>query len=184
MKQDFVILPRDLVELALASLESEFGKHSKSALDIRAALEQPQEQEWKHRLGNLLAVIHGDGGHYIDAHGWDKAQVDAEEKIARIMTERSQPVEQEPFTVLVRKRSWLANQWEAAPRGFPDYGRSWADERVNVYTHPQPAQKPLTDDQVLKAVRHLYQSDLPIGMGFSDDLDVARAIEAAHNIKD
>jgi hypothetical protein len=43
--------------------------------------------------------------------------------------------------------------------------------------------EPLTDDQVLKAVRHLYQSDSPIGMGFSDDLDVARAIEAAHNIK-
>lgn len=42
MKQDFVILPRDLVELALASLESEFGKHSKSASDIRTALEQPQ----------------------------------------------------------------------------------------------------------------------------------------------
>lgn len=49
--------------------------------------EQPQqEQEWKRRLGNLLAVIHGDGGHYIDAHGWDKAQADAEEKAARIMT--------------------------------------------------------------------------------------------------
>ena len=49
--------------------------------------ERPQqEQEWKRRLGNLLAVIHGDGGHYIDAHGWDKAQVDAEEKVARVMT--------------------------------------------------------------------------------------------------
>lgn len=49
--------------------------------------EQPQqEQEWKRRLGNLLAVIHGDGGHYIDAHGWGKAQADAEEKAARIMT--------------------------------------------------------------------------------------------------
>ncbi|MGL4297367.1 MAG: hypothetical protein ACRCTG_16785 [Aestuariivirga sp.] len=49
--------------------------------------EQPQqEQEWKRRLGNLLAVIHGDGGHYIDAHGWDKAQADAEERVARVMT--------------------------------------------------------------------------------------------------
>lgn len=43
--------------------------------------------------------------------------------------------------------------------------------------------RPLTDEQVLKAVRHLYQSDIAAGMGFSDDLDVARAIEAAHNIK-
>lgn len=28
-------------------------------------------------LGSLLAVIHGDGGHYIDDHGWEKAVEDA-----------------------------------------------------------------------------------------------------------
>lgn len=63
--------------------------------------------------------------------------------------EYPQPLgEQEPFTVLIRKRSWLANQWEAAPRGFPDYGRSWADERVNVYTHQQPKRQPLTNERI------------------------------------
>lgn len=30
------------------------------------------------RLGNLLALIHCDGGHYISKHGWDKAAKDAE----------------------------------------------------------------------------------------------------------
>lgn len=34
----------------------------------------PYEQE----LGNLLAVIHSDGGHYISEHGWTKALEDAE----------------------------------------------------------------------------------------------------------
>ena len=56
--------------------------------------------------------------------------------------------EQEPFTVLVRKRSWFKNTWEAAPCGFPDYGKAWADERINVYTHPQPPRQPLTDEQI------------------------------------
>lgn len=32
-------------------------------------------------LRNLLAVIHGDGGHYIEAHGLDKAIEDAESKV-------------------------------------------------------------------------------------------------------
>ena len=66
--------------------------------------------------------------------------------IAKLRAALEQPVEQEPFTVLVRKRSWLANQWEAAPCGLPDYGKRWADERVNVYTHPQPPRQPLTDE--------------------------------------
>lgn len=45
MTQKFVTLPREVVERALASLESEFGKHSKSASDIRAALNQPQANQ-------------------------------------------------------------------------------------------------------------------------------------------
>ena len=50
-------------------------------------VEQPQqEQEWKRHLGNLLAVIHRDGGHYIEEHGWEKAQADAEERVVRVMT--------------------------------------------------------------------------------------------------
>lgn len=83
--------------------------------------------------------------------------------------------EQEPFTVLVRKRSWLANQWEAAPRGFPDYGRSWADERVNVYTHPQPPRQPLTDEQIDALA--VDDDLLPLS-----HLEFARAIERAHGI--
>lgn len=29
---------------------------------------------------NLLAIIHGDGGHYLDEHGWTKACKDAVKK--------------------------------------------------------------------------------------------------------
>ena len=44
----------------------------------------------------------------------------------------------EPFTTLVRKKSWPTNCYEASPRyNHRDYGRLWADERVNVYTEQQ-----------------------------------------------
>lgn len=29
-------------------------------------------------LGDLLAVIHRDGGHYVEEHGWEQACADAE----------------------------------------------------------------------------------------------------------
>lgn len=34
-------------------------------------------KELEQRLGNLLALIHGDGGQYIQQHGWSKAEADA-----------------------------------------------------------------------------------------------------------
>ena len=44
----------------------------------------------------------------------------------------------EPFTTLVRKKSWPTNCYEAAPlANHRDYGRQWADERVEVYTEQQ-----------------------------------------------
>lgn len=108
--------------------------------------------------------------------------------LAALRAALEQPqVEQEPFTVLVRKRSWLANQWEAAPCGFPDYGKQWADERINVYIHPQnlnckstqkrlatqwgfvPAQQPLTEFQI-------HECWHPSKYQFT------RNIEAAHGI--
>ena len=36
---------------------------------------------YKNLLMNLLAVIHRDGGHYVDKHGVVKACSDAEEKV-------------------------------------------------------------------------------------------------------
>ena len=130
MTQEFVTLPREVMEQALKALEntSPLGFNMESdkkfyaaIVALRSALEQPQ-------------------------------------------------VQQEPVAGVVIR--------DGLPCLLQDRHIKSTDHRV--YTHPQPAQKPLTDDQVLKAVRHLYQSDLPVGMGFSDDLDVARAVlEAA-----
>ena len=62
------------------------------------------------------------------------------------------PVGVEPVALLVRKNSWRDGQWEAAPPNSPSYGLGWANQRVYVYTAPQPIQPqagavPLTDEQ-------------------------------------
>ncbi|WEE79396.1 hypothetical protein LZ683_08580 [Comamonas testosteroni] len=44
----------------------------------------------------------------------------------------------EPFTTLVRKNSWSPSCYEASPRSnSQEYGRQWADERINVHTEQQ-----------------------------------------------
>ena len=46
----------------------------------------------------------------------------------------------EPVALLVRKNSWRDGQWEAAPPNSPSYGLAWANQRMYVYTTPQPTQ--------------------------------------------
>lgn len=41
----------------------------------------PEEARLRQLLGNLLARIHGDGGHYVEEHGWEKACADAEQLV-------------------------------------------------------------------------------------------------------
>lgn len=36
-------------------------------------------------VSELLCIIHGDGGHYIEEHGFDKAYDDAEEKVSILL---------------------------------------------------------------------------------------------------
>ena len=59
------------------------------------------------------------------------------------------PVGAEPVALLVRKNSWRDGQWEVAPPNSPSYGLAWANQRMYVYTAPQPTQPqavPLTGE--------------------------------------
>lgn len=47
----------------------------------KAKAAEEHNLDFEQRLGNLLAIIHRDGGHYIDEQGWDKAESDAIEKV-------------------------------------------------------------------------------------------------------
>ena len=71
----------------------------------------------------------------IDCHGFVYWWQDA----AAPQPPEAAPVQlPEPFTTLVRKNSWAPNSYEAAPRSnHQDYGRQWADERINVFTEQQ-----------------------------------------------
>ena len=37
------------------------------------------------RLGNLLAIVHRDGGHYTEKHGVEKSYEDAKEKVSNMI---------------------------------------------------------------------------------------------------
>lgn len=103
----------------------------------------------KRKLEQLLgdgATITGyafqkkDGRHgAIDCHGFVQWRADQADHIADAGKMVAAPVElPEPFTTLIRKKSWSTNCYEASPLSkHRDYGRLWADERVNVYTEHQ-----------------------------------------------
>jgi hypothetical protein len=57
-------------------------------------------------LGNLLARVHGDGGHYQAEHGDDKAVSDAKERIVRerAMLDEAQAALREAFASVVKTK--------------------------------------------------------------------------------
>ena len=100
-------------------------------------------------------------------------QKEATFEIRRLYTS-PQPAQQEPV-------AWVEGveiYWHNAP-DLNDWIRQNGQP---LYTSP-PARKPLTDDQILKIGRELGLK-CRLGGNPSIDFDYARAIEAAHNIKE
>lgn len=62
---------------------SNLGAHEAIDKDLTIAALRARVAELEQRLGNLLARIHRDGGHYITEHGWAKAEADADAKIVQ-----------------------------------------------------------------------------------------------------
>jgi hypothetical protein len=56
----------------------------------------------------------------------------------------------------------------------------FADGIYSLYAHPAPAQQPLGDDLIAKACKHL----MCVHPNAQTTLDIARAIEVAHGIKE
>ena len=55
-------------------------------------------------------------------------------------------------------------------------------DHLRGITKMVPARKPLTDEQIKSAVRHLYGSDAIAAMAVTGDIETARVIEEAHGI--
>ena len=49
-----------------------------------------ERDDIKRHLGNLLARIHGDGGHYLEEHGIDKAVSDADDIVVNLFKLRNE----------------------------------------------------------------------------------------------
>ena len=81
------------------------------------------------------------------------------------------PVGAEPVALLVRKNSWREGQWEAAPPNSPSYGLAWANQRMYVYTTPQPTQ-PQAGAVPLDEARHLFDAGWKAAALFCDREDV------------
>ena len=63
-----------------------------AAAALREAIEQAGEPvAWQQELGNILCLIHRDGGHDISEHGWRKAIDDATLKVAKLNSYMSVP---------------------------------------------------------------------------------------------
>lgn len=82
------------------------------------------------RFNQWLGIKHCGAAHDLAWHAWQaRAALEAKQVDVKMP---------EPFTSLVRKKSWSPNCYEASPlSSAKDYGRQWADERINVYTEQQ-----------------------------------------------
>lgn len=221
MKQEFVTLPREVVELAIEALfctDSEEGSTAyenelKAVKKLRAALDQPQNHVpdaenmvpagWKlvpvEPTDDMLYDIQ-EFSHILPPRGkriWAHMLAAAPQPptVKECLTVEQPQANQPAMTPIAQRKldSLLTEGYTIS--GYSIYHERkhqhgfvtsaglvgwWKPEGVE---YPQPKREPLTDEQVMQAVRHLYQSDFAAGMGFPGDLDVARAIEAAHNIK-
>jgi hypothetical protein len=71
-----------------------------SAAALREAIEQAEKPvAWQQELGNILCLIHRDGGDYISEHGWRKAIDDATLKVAKLNSYMSVPQYEHPDPV-------------------------------------------------------------------------------------
>lgn len=62
-------------------------RESHAKLQGELAAERERGEWGRQSHADLLSVIHGDGGHYIEQHGWEKAQLDAIEVIYKLLVE-------------------------------------------------------------------------------------------------
>jgi len=93
----------------------------------------PAAQEpvaWQQELGNILCLIHRDGGDYISEHGWRKAIDDADLKVAKLNAESDTSSEQKP----------VAYKWKGELFTPGEIEMLDVDDAVPLYQNPQPVE--------------------------------------------
>ena len=207
MEQEFVTLPREVVEQVLEALiyceapdSSSEEQRFQAAIALRSALEQPQDHVpdagnmvpvgWKlvpvePNCSMVLAGERSLGQHdFLRLDSAYRAMLDAAPQPPT--TEQSSAVEQPQGEQ--KPVAWIREEWSSRTLNFdgPPTVPSVRDELTKpvwtpLYTNPQPKRDPLTDECIYEISEDLKWYD-----GDCDRYDIygiARAIEAAHNIK-
>ena len=141
MTQEFVTLPRSVVEQALEALDAAMSggkypyKHrcSEAINTLREILEQPQVVEvvvTTNQQGQCVAVTRQD----------DEGQI-----LSVIWQAKQQQVEQEPVAWIENLGGGISySAHHEAARKLPE------GVRFDLYTHSQPKREPLTEDEIDK----------------------------------
>ena len=171
MTQEFVTLPRSVLEWALDAFETDdWQKKLQAAIALRAALEQTQNQSggippnWKlvpvEPTREMLRSAFPASGP-VTANAVYRAMLDAAPQPPT--TEQSSvvehpQVEQEPV-------AWIREEWSSRTLNFdgPPTVPSVRDELTKpvwtpLYTNPQPQHEPLTDEQIIDIADELQNS--------------------------
>lgn len=176
MTQEFVTLPREVVEQALKVLEyaaNDVLTGRNAATELRAALEQPDHSEQSY-MGCVTSDMH-------ELAEWlNTMYEDSKEQIAALEHPKG---EQE-----ICCKIWSVNHIDDLGKIVDSSGRliatvygSQADTIVachNSYTQQRHEREPLTREKIM-AIQHEL-SDTVGGCSYET---MARAIEHAHNIK-
>ena len=124
-------------------------------------------------LGRWVALVDATDNKHMDSH----QQPPTTEQSSAVQQPRG---EQEPVAWLTIEvmgpRTRVDVEWEDQLKKLPS-------GIYKLYTNPQPKLEPLTDAEIGQALRWFYQDHRAAEIGLEDDIAVARAIEAAHNIK-
>ena len=102
-------------------------------------------------LNELLALIHGDGGHYTKDHGTLKSIQDAEKKVIELKTPRS------PSTFIHNETSSVEVTW---------FGEG-CEYQINEFGHEEDSSEPLTtfcnhDDNSSACEGNCYKENCPL----------------------
>lgn len=198
MTQEFVTLPREVVEQALDALFMykpmvtgvTFQHGLEAAQALRAALEQPTVQSGGIQPNWKLVPVEPTRG-MLDAARKDlvrDAEIDPMLKgiHSAMLAAAPQPQAVEQTQDDQEPVAWIWTEWSSRNVTFdgPPAVPSVRDELTKpvwtpLYTHPQPEREPLTHYEIHELFRRSWD-DCQDG----DEIKAfARAIEAAHNIK-
>jgi chromosome segregation ATPase len=95
-------------------------------------------------VGNLLAVIHGDGGHYALAHGWGRAIIDAEAVVVALRAE---------LETVKKDRDWFVAQCGELHANLNKAAEALEFERQNARDEQERASR------ILRELRQLVRAE-------------------------